>query len=159
MVKLLGAALVAGGCAWLGFRRALELKDRVRALEQMAGGLALVERELALGAPPRCAGPAAELFSGCARALARPDREGFPALWRDQVARLEGLGEEGREALGPLGEILGRYDCREQRAGLAAVRGRLEELSALARADSRRRGRVYEALGLSGGAFLVVLLL
>ena len=35
MVKLLGAALVAGGCAWLGFRRALELKDRVRALEQM----------------------------------------------------------------------------------------------------------------------------
>ena len=67
--------------------------------------------------------------------------------------------EEGREALGPLGEILGRYDCREQRAGLAAVRGRLEELSVLARADSRRRGRVYEALGLSGGAFLVVLLL
>ena len=56
------------------------------------------------------------------------------------TARLEGLGEEGREALGPLGEILGRYDCREQRAGLAAVRGRLEELSALARADSRRRG-------------------
>ena len=52
MVKLLGAALVAGGCAWLGFRRALELKDRVRALEQMSGGLALVERELALGAPP-----------------------------------------------------------------------------------------------------------
>ena len=161
MVKLLGAALVAGGCAWLGFRRALELKDRVRALEQMAQGLALVERELALGAPPlprllegaagRCAGPAAELFAGCARALARPDREGFPALWRGQVARLE--------ALGPLGEILGRYDCREQRAGLAAVRGRLEELSVLARADSRRRGRVYEALGLSGGAFLVVLLL
>ena len=81
MVKLLGAALVAGGCAWLGFRRALELKDRVRALEQMAGGLALVERELALGAPPlprllegaagRCDGPAAELFSGCAQALAR----------------------------------------------------------------------------------------
>ena len=169
MVKLLGAALVAGGCAWLGFRRALELKDRVRALEQMAGGLALVERELALGAPPlprllegaagRCAGPAAELFAGCAQALARPDREGFPALWRGQVARLEAMGEEGREALGPLGEILGRYDCREQRAGLAAVRGRLEELSALARADSRRRGRVYEALGLSGGAFLVVLLL
>ena len=52
MVRLLGAALVAGGCAWLGFRRALELRDRVRALEQMAGGLALVERELALGAPP-----------------------------------------------------------------------------------------------------------
>ena len=106
MVKLLGAALVAGGCAWLGFRRALELKDRVRALEQMAGGLALVERELALGAPPlprllegaagRCDGPAAELFAGCARALARPDREGFPALWRDQVARLEALGEELR---------------------------------------------------------------
>lgn len=169
MVRLLGAALVAGGCAWLGFRRALELRDRVRALEQTARGLALVERELALGAPPlprllegvagRCTGPAAELFAGCARALARPDRESFSALWQDQVARLEGLGEEGREALAPLGELLGRYDCQEQRAGLAAVRGRLEELAALARADSRRRGRVYQALGLSGGAFLVILLL
>ena len=169
MVKLLGSALVAGGCAWLGFRRASELRERARALEQMAGGLALLERELELGSPPlprllegaagRCAGPAARLFSGCARALARPDREDFSALWREETARLESLGEEGREALAPLGEILGRYDCQAQRAGLAAVRGRLEELSGLVRADSRRRGRVYEALGLSGGAFLVILLL
>ena len=128
-----------------------------------------MERELELGAPPlprllegaaeRCAGPAAELFAGCARALARPDREDFSALWRGEVARLDILGEEGRAALAPLGEILGRYDCQEQRVGLAAVRGRLEELAVLARADSRRRGRVYEALGLSSGAFLVILLL
>ena len=33
-----------------------------------------------------------------------------------------------------------------------AAAGRLEE-------DSRRQGRVYQVLGLSGGAFLVILLL
>ena len=67
-------------------------------------------------------------------------------------------GEE-RELLAPLGELLGRYDGPAQRDGVAAVRARLEELADRAQADCRRQGRVYRALGLSGGAFLVILLL
>ena len=35
----------------------------------------------------------------------------------------------------------------------------LEELAGRLEADSRRQGRVYQAVGLSGGAFLVILLL
>ncbi len=169
MLHLLGAALVAGGCAWLGFQKAMELKNRVRALEETARGLALLERELGLGSPPlprllegaarRSEGPAAELFAGCAQGLSRLDQEDFSHLWRRQTACLAGLSGEGKEILAPLGEVLGRYDCRDQREGVAAVRGQLEELAARAREDSRRQGRVYRALGLSGGAFLVILLL
>ena len=36
---------------------------------------------------------------------------------------------------------------------------RREERAVRLGADSRRQGRVYQALGLSGGAFLVILLL
>ena len=43
MVHLLGAVLVAAGCAWGGFRAADGLRCKVRALEEAAQGLALLE--------------------------------------------------------------------------------------------------------------------
>ena len=78
---------------------------------------------------------------------------------RRLVSGCVSLGGEGQAVLAPLGDALGRYDGERQREALAAVRRRLEELAARLEEDSRRRGRVYQALGLSGGAFLVILLL
>ena len=43
--------------------------------------------------------------------------------------------------------------------GMGAVVALMEELAVRQEADSRRQGRAYQALGLSGGAFLVILLL
>ena len=44
MVQLLGAVLVAAGCAWLGFGAAASLSRRAEGLEDMASALALLER-------------------------------------------------------------------------------------------------------------------
>lgn len=169
MVRLIGAVLVAAGGAALGFQAAAGLGRRVRALEEMSQGLALLERELELNAPPlsrllergaeRSRGPAEELFRGCLRGLDRLDREDFSTLWRRLVSGCRALGNEGQAVLDPLGDTLGRYDGERQREALSAARRRLEELSARLEEDSRRQGRVYQALGLSGGAFLVILLL
>ena len=126
----------------------------MRALEEMSQGLALLERELELNAQPlsrllergaeRSRGPAEELFRDCLQGLNHLDREDFSSLWRRLVSGCHALGSEGQAVLFPLGDTLGRYE---------------EELSARLEEDSRRRGRVYQALGLSGGAFLVILLL
>ena len=169
MVRLIGAVLVAAGGGWLGFQAAAELRRGVRALEQMAEGLALLERELEMNAPPlsqlmargaaRGQGPARALFQGCVRGLDRLDREEFSALWRRLVREQDGLTGEGQAILSPLGDTLGRYEAERQREALAAARRRLEALAARLEADSRRQGRVCQALGLSGGAFLVILLL
>ncbi len=169
MVRLMGAALVAAGGAALGFQAAAGLRSQVRALEEMSQGLALLERELELNAPPlsrllergaeRSRGPAEALFRECLRGLDRLDQENFSTLWRRLVSDCRDLGSEGQAVLAPLGDTLGRYDGERQREALAAARRRLEELSARLEEDSRRRGRVYQALGLSGGAFLVILLL
>lgn len=169
MMRLMGAALVAAGGAALGFQAAAGLRSQVRALEEMSQGLALLERELELNAPPlsrllergaeRSRGPAEKLFRECLRGLDRLDREDFSTLWRRLVSGCMALGREGQAVLAPLGDTLGRYDGERQREALAAARRRLEELSARLEEDSRRRGRVYQALGLSGGAFLVILLL
>ncbi len=169
MVRLMGAALVAAGGAALGFQAAVGLRKQVRALEEMSQGLALLERELELNAQPlsrllergaeRSRGPAEELFRDCLQGLNHLDREDFSSLWRRLVSGCHALGSEGQAVLFPLGDTLGRYDGERQREALAVARRRLEELSARLEEDSRRRGRVYQALGLSGGAFLVILLL
>jgi len=169
MIRLVGAALIAVGGGWLGLQAAGGLRRRVCALRQMEAGLAFLEQELELSAPPlprlmargagHSQGPAEVLFRSCAQGLERLDRESFSDLWRGLVGELEDLGVEGQAVLLPLGDTLGRCDIQRQREALSAARRRLEELAGRQEADCRRQGRVYQALGLSGGAFLVILLL
>ena len=52
MIRLLGATLLAAGCAWIGFRASWEMRARGRAMGEVAEGLELLERELELGEPP-----------------------------------------------------------------------------------------------------------
>lgn len=169
MARLLGAALVAFGCAWIGFQAADGLRRQLRALRDMAGALAFLERELELGSPPlpqlmeraeaHSSGPARLLFEGCRRGLDHLDEEDMGTLWRRLVSERRELGEEGQEALSPLGDLLGRYDSRAQRESISGVRRRLEELADRGEEERLSRGRVYQVMGLSGGAFLVILLL
>ena len=169
MMRLLGAALVAAGAAWLGFRAAAALSLRARALEEMAQGLALLEQELELDGPPlpqlmerlgeETRGPAKALFRDCRQALDRLEREPFSQAWERLVRAREELGREGRAALLPLGEPLGRCGCEEQQRAVNRVRQRLTELARRTEEERRRQGKVYQVLGLSGGAFLIILLL
>ncbi len=169
MVRGLGAALLIAGCAWAGFRAAAGLNGRVRALEEMAAGLLLLEQELELdgAALPvlmerlsgRAAGPAGALFAGCRAGLERLDEEGFSRLWRRLVGELPELGEEGRRCLAPLGDTLGRCGWEAQVRAVSAARRRLLELAARAEEQALREQKLYPVLGLSGGAFLVILLL
>lgn len=169
MIRALGAVLVAMGGAWMGLRAAEELRRRERSLEDMIGGLTLLEQELKLGGLPlgpllrelanQTEGPAKTLFAACAKELDRADRRDFPTIWADLVRELPGLNSDARWALSRLGETLGRCDSESQRQTVASVRQRLEELCRHAEEERRRQGRVYQILGLTGGAFLVILLL
>ena len=78
---------------------------------------------------------------------------------RQAVDELELLSLDSRAALLPLGEVLGRYEADSQRQALEHARQALEREEQRAQEERRRLGRVYQALGLSGGAFLVILLL
>lgn len=169
MIRMIGAAMVAVGGAWLGFQGAEDLRSRVRTLRQVSAGLAVLERELELNGPPlaqllnrgseHSVGMTSNFFQSCAQGLEHLDREEFSSQWRRQVAQFEALGRQGQEILSPLGDVLGRYDVQQQRRGTQAVRSRLEELADMLERECRRQGRVCQALGISGGAFLVILLL
>ena len=87
------------------------------------------------------------------------EEEALSQAWRRLVSGLGELGEEGRTCLLPLGDALGRCGGEEQRQAAEVLRRRLEELAVRTDGERRRLGKVYQALGLSGGAFLVILLL
>ena len=164
-----GALLALLGCAWLGFEGARSLEKRVQALGEMIAGLELLRRELWERGTPlpelmedlagRCAGPARALFAGCARACAGLDEVPFWRSWETLVAQQILLGPGGREALRPLGQVLGRYEADSQRQAVEQAAQLLEGELERAREESRRLGRVYRCLGAAGGGFLVILLL
>ena len=168
MMKLMGSALIAGAAAFLGFRAAARLRGQLRALDEIGAGLELLERELELYAPElrelmerleaRTKGCGKALFTDFAAALARG--EGTVAgQWERCVYQLEELVPEGKLCLSSLGEVLGRYDSREQCRCVAAVRSRLERIRESEGALCQSRCRTCQTIGLSGGAFLVILLL
>lgn len=169
MWKLVGAVLVAAGSGWLGLSAACGLTRRLRAVQAMITGLELLERELwehgtalpelMASLARRCTPPAADFFKACAQGCKRLDQVPFGESWRQAVDELELLSSEGRAALLPLGEVLGRYEADSQRQALEHARQALEREEVRAEEERRRLGRVYQALGLSGGAFLVILLL
>ena len=103
--------------------------------------------------------PASALFSQCARACRELDRAPFGDSWRRLTTELPELSPEGRAALLPLGEVLGRYEADGQREALKRAEEALERERERAEKERDRMGRVYQTLSLAGGAFLVILLL
>jgi len=99
-------------------------------------------------------------FALCAGELDRLGEQSFAALWAGalEAADLCLDGEDLRPLL-ELGGSLGRYDCASQCAALGQARARLELRLDAAEERCERLGRVYGALSLAAGTFLIILLL
>ena len=148
MLRLLGAVLLTGGAGALGFGAAARLNRRVHMLRLFTEALERMERELSfrLTSIP-------ELFALLADHLSPPVGTFF-ARCRGSLFR---LGEE--QFLETLGGTLGRYDSEGQTQALALARAQLEQCLEAAVSERARMGKVYGALGLAAGAFLVIVLL
>ena len=171
MLRLVGALLLTVGAAGLGLCAAWQLRDRVRSLRSLVGGLEILDRELSfrrtampelMERTARQAGaPACYLFARCRDHLEELGERSFSQIWARAVAEEPELllAEEERAALLELGEILGRYDADGQIAALKRAEETLKACLTRAKEDRRRLGRVYTALGAGSGAMLAILLL
>ena len=171
MLRLLGALLLTAGASGLGLCAAGRLRDRVRALRSLVGGVEILCRELSFrrAAMPelmeraaRQAGePARRLFTRCGEHLSQLGEQTFGQIWAEALAdEPELLLSEGEQAiLLELGEVLGRYGAEDQMAALDRAKRELESCLIRAEEDRRRMGRVYTALGAGSGAMLAILLL
>lgn len=170
MLKLLGAVLlIAGGCG-LGLGAIRGLESRMTALRALIEALDLMERELAFSLPPmrellegtarRVREPAAGFLSACAQGLDELEGRPLSELWiREAKGRLTALEPRDLEAVLSVGAVLGRYDVEGQRRAIASCRTELAGVLAVATEERKKRGRVYGALSVTAGIFLVILLL
>ncbi len=170
MLRGLGALLVVGGTAVLGFLAAARLGSRVRTLRAVLAALALMERELSFSLTPmpellerladRTPPPLSALFVRCRAGLDRLGEQDLGQIWAGALEEVPlGLEREELTLLAGLGAVLGRYDGEGQRAALARVREELAPILAQAEENRLKTGRMYGVLGLTAGAFLVILLL
>jgi len=167
-MRLLGAALLVGGCAGVGWRHKKAMVEAVRALEDMIAALDRLRSELMTNRTPLPAlteelarsGPGAVrcVFAAAAEGLRAPDGEGFAALWARSLRRCGALGGGAVTALEHLGAVLGRYGVDEQASAIDRCTAHLERELTAAREKLRREGVLAPALGTAAGLVGSVLL-
>ena len=169
MIRLIGSILLAGGAAFWGFYAAAQLRRRIHILDEISSGLRLLEQELEWSAPELCTlagrlqrqsrGSAKILFAAFETRLMQGGQASVCRCWEESVESVRDVPREARWCLSSLGDVLGRFDVQEQRASVKSVRQRLERLRQELEQQYRVQGRTCQTIGLSGGAFLVILLL
>ena len=169
MIRMAGAVLVAVGTSWLGIRAAGTLDQELNSLRAASEALALLERELEWDSPPlpvlmrrivpQCRNPMNVVFQGVLRALDRLEEETLTDNWAMLIEQQAEFDAGTKRVLLPLGSVLGRCSCEEQRRAVAMVRERLDRLEQELMGERQRKGRLYRVLGVSGGSFLALLLL
>ena len=170
MLRLAGALLLTAGGAALGMAACAHLGERVACLRAVVGALELMERELTFSLTPmpellaglarRGAPPVRPFFAQCARELDELNGHTLCQIWQEAAAAHLGvLSGEDLAILLPLGAVLGRYGGEDQRLAVAQAADGLRRQLDCAVVEQRRQRRVYGTLGVSAGAFLVIILL
>lgn len=170
MVRLLGAAVLAAIAAWAGLVARRRLFDRVAMLRALSAALARLERELSFHLAPlprlfealavQAGAPVSGFFAHCAQGMGNLGTVPLSALWESGLdSNLATLTQEERQTMHELGAVLGRYDGERQRQALREAAERLDEHITAAVEQRDRLGRVYSALGITGGLFLLILIL
>lgn len=170
MMHFIGAACMAAGPILLGLGAVRTLNHRVNELQQLVIGIEIMERELRHRLAPlpelfhraaeQTEGRASRFFALCEHGATHLNGRSFQSVWSEaeEEAQLR-LDDTDFLHLEPLGAVLGRYDSESQRQALAATKARLERQYEEAREQSKRLGKVYGTLGVTAGAFLIILLL
>lgn len=170
MLRLMGALLVAGAAAYIGFSAARRLGERVETLRGFLAALQFMADELECRLTPmpellaRLRQEGAEavrpFFAACERKMNRLGDVHFSEIWSSALTycRLP-LEAEDQETLLVLGRLLGRYELEAQLRGLGAATRELTRALERAEADRLRLGRLYRTLGLGAGVMLVLILL
>ena len=163
MVKLLGAVMTGGACAYLGIRIRMTLRTREKTLAALITSLEMLESEISFS------------VNRLKKALKSSDRTGIFTLAADKIGEMtagEALAfavESGKtrlcltgadcEAILTLAPTLGKTDCAEQIKSIRYVKSLISQLHKTAQSDSARLGKLYALGGVLVGLFIVIVLI
>lgn len=166
MFKLWGAGLLILGCFYLGYLKSDELKRKVQQTADFSEALRYMRceitqkhgilRDILLKLGEKEYSTVGRYFSKLLEQLENDDP--FSAKWKESIQYQTDLPEELKVILEPLGGILGQYDGISQGEVIDDMLEHLNKLHATQMEESNRLGRMYIALGVTGGVFIVILL-
>lgn len=171
MLKVIGACIIVGVCAYTGFLAALGLKKRAALLAVLGQGFLALKREITYSAAPlqealqtaaNAAGEGGALFALAAQGLASGAGLSAQMAWQDALARFplrERLKPADVEILAAFGEGLGLSDAQEQENRIELCRLRLASAEEAAVALANQMGKVWRNLGWALGLLLTLLFL
>jgi len=171
MLSVVGAILIIGATAALGFSSVWRMGARVRVLNGLIAALETMKSEICDRMTPipelmnqlirESDPPLDRLFHRVAGGLTTIGIRSFYFIWKSAVEESEELTltKEERQTLIDLGRSLGRYDAEEQRDAFRYTLRRLESHLRKAEQERREQGRVHAVLGIAAGVFVVMILL
>lgn len=178
-MRWLGAGLVLFSCTSLGVQTAWQWKLRLRWLEQLRQMIYFLKGEILYGhtalnealsrVGERCIQAEGDrglkhlplFFLSVAERIDRQEGEAFCRIWREEMEKLRAspLQEEDRKALQNLGDHLGYLDLNMQERNLLLYLEQLDEQIAYLRLHVKERTKLYTSLGITGGLFLMIVML
>lgn len=167
MLKFWGGTLVIVGCSYLGLIKAQSFKKNVCLTQDFILALSYLKREITqhqnylpdilLSLSEKEYTTTGHYFKQLLLQL--EDSNPFVTKWENSLQYEGKLPEKLSEILEPLGRILGQYDSDEQGRSIANILEHLSQLKDTQEEESKRLGKVYSAMGITLGFFLVILLI
>ncbi|MBO5278261.1 MAG: stage III sporulation protein AB [Lachnospiraceae bacterium] len=171
IIKLTGICLILCSSTAIGFLLSNNLKDRIEELEVVKKFLLMLRGEIKYNHSTlseafrmiarRLKPPYGKLLLTVSEEMDSMEGQTLAQIWERCIEKELGestLRREDREKLTALGGQLGYLDMEMQLGTIELYLEQIQEEIKNARESQKRNGRLYQALGVMAGIFLVILM-
>ncbi|MGN1413623.1 MAG: stage III sporulation protein AB [Anaerovoracaceae bacterium] len=171
MLKMIGLIALVAAAGFSGVRKAAELKERIRLLEDFLKMMLALKSRIDYFKQPllplfqqtaaKEATPAYILLDRCQKEL-RENQGEIRCIWiraAKETYRNTPLTKEDIQSICHLGSFIGQTDYENQKMQFDYLEKRLEEQLAEAREESRVKGPMFCRIGFFGGTVAALVLL
>ncbi len=171
-LKFIGSLFLMVSATTIGFLKAEELSERVKRLKEFKRMVIFLQGELrfhratlseAFGnVAERIEEPFSSFLKEVSERLEAKDSGNFETVWGEMTEKLlhkKGVAKEDGQLLEMLRGSLGYLDLAMQTENLNLVILQTEEAIRLAKEQQEVKGKLYQTMGITAGAFLILLII
>lgn len=171
-LKIIGSLFLMISSAMIGFLKADELNERVKRLKELKRMMIFLQGELRFhkaslpeafeNVSERVAAPFSLFLCEAAKRLESKAYGGFEKTWvemSEKYLRKAGLTKEDGQLLEMLRTSLGYLDLAMQTESLNLAILQTEDAIRLAKKQQEVKGKIYQTMGITAGAFLILLII
>ncbi len=171
-IKILGGIFLMASAAAVGFLKADELKERINRLSELKRMMVLLQGELRFhravlseafeNVSEHMNVPFSVCLKEMSRKLEKRDSGDFCTVWSEMseiLLKEAGFEKKDREILDTLGSSLGYLDLTMQTETLNLAILQADEAIKHAKEQFAEKGKLYQTMGVTVGALLVLLII